>query len=335
MATHIRRREMIAALGGAAVAWPLAARAQQRERVRRIGFLGGAARPVSLESSFFGGLLQGLRELGYVEGRDFVIEWRFAEGRNEIIPVLAAELVRSNVDVIVLGTSMAVRPTQQLTQTIPIIMGISYDPVGNGFVESLARPGGNTTGLASSADDTAPKQLELLGAMVPNLTRVGILVNPDGGPYSASLMKNLYAAAQTAGIVLTKMDARKTQDIDSVFAAVNERGGLDGILMVSDSLFTAQQDRIVELAIATRLPSIFQQREFVEAGGLMSYGQGFREFFRRVAFYIDKIFGGTKPADLPVQQPTKFDLVINLKTAKALGLTVPPTLLTLADEVVE
>ena len=189
------RREFIALLVGAS-AWPLAARAQQGERVRRIGFLGGGARPVSLESSHYDGLMQGLRELGYVEGRDFVIEWRFAEGRYEIIPVLAAELVRSNVDVIVLATSVAVRPTQKLTQTIPIIMGISYDPVGNGFVNSLARPGGNTTGLASSADDTAPKQLELLGAMAPNLTRVGVLVNPDA-PYSASLMKNLYAAAQT------------------------------------------------------------------------------------------------------------------------------------------
>jgi putative tryptophan/tyrosine transport system substrate-binding protein len=325
----MRRREFIAFVGSTAVA-----RSQQGERMRRIGFPAGGARPVSLESSYFGGLLQGLRELGYVEGRDFVMEWRFAEGRNEIIPALAAELVRSNVDVIVLASSMAVRPTQQLTQTIPIIMGISYDPVGNGFIDSLARPGGNTTGLTSSADDTAPKQLDLLGNIVPKLTRVGVLVNPDA-PYSASLMKNLYAAAKTAGIVLTRMDAPQTQDIDSVFTAVDKRGGLDGILIVSDSIFTAQRRRIVELALAARLPSMFQQREFVEAGGLMSYGQGFREFFRRAAFYIDKIYRGAKPADLPVEQPTKFDFVINLKTAKALGLTVPPTLLTLADEVIE
>jgi putative ABC transport system substrate-binding protein len=330
----MRRRDFIALVGGTAAAWPLAARSRQDERVRRIGFLGGGARPISLESSIFGGLLQGLRELDYVEGRDFVIEWRFAEGRSEIIPALAAELVRSNVDVIVLATSMAVRPTQQLTHTIPIIMGISYDPVGNGFIDSLARPGGNTTGLASSAQDTAPKQLELLRAVVPSLTRVGVLVNPDD-PYTISLVKNLYAGAQTAGIMLTRMDVRKAQDIDSVFAVANERPGLDGILMVTEALFTAQRHRIVDLALAARLPSVFQQREFVEAGGLMSYGQGFREFFRRAAFYIDKIFWGTKPADLPVEQPTKFDFVINLKTAKALGLTVPPTLLTLADEVIE
>jgi putative ABC transport system substrate-binding protein len=330
----VRRRDFITLVGGVAAGWPLAARAQQGERMRRIGFLSGAARPVSWESSLYGGFLQALRELGYVEGRDFVVEWRFAEGRNEIIPALAAELVRSNVDVIVLTTSMAVRPTQQLTQTIPIIMGISYDPVGNGFVDSLARPGGNTTGLTSSADDTAPKQLELLRAMVPNLTRVGVLVNPDG-PYVTSLIKNLYAAAQTVGIVLTRMDAGKTQDIDSAFATMNERGGLEGIVVVSDALFTAQRYRIAELAFAGRLPSVFQQREYVEAGGLMSYGQGFRDFFRRAAFYVDKIFRGAKPADLPVEQPTKFDLVINLKTAKALGLTVPPTLLTLADEVIE
>jgi putative ABC transport system substrate-binding protein len=330
----MRRREFIKLLSSTAAAWPLTARAQQSEKMRRIGFLSGATRPVSLESSYYGGFLQGLRELGYVEGRDFVIEWRFAEGRNEIIPTLAAELVRSNVDVIVLTTSMAVRPTQQLTQTIPIIMGISYDPVGNSFVDSLARPGGNITGLASSADDTAPKQLELLGAMVPNLTRVGVLVNPDG-PYTTSLMKNLYAAAQTAAIMLTRMDARRTQEIDSAFAAVNKGGSQEGILVVSDALFTAQRYRIAELALAGRLPSLFQQREYVEAGGLMSYGQGFREFFRRAAFYVDKIFRGAKPADLPVEQPTKFDLVINLKTAKALDLTVPPTLLTLADEVIE
>jgi putative ABC transport system substrate-binding protein len=328
----VKRREFITLVGGAVAGWPLAARAQQPERVRRIGFLSGTTRPVSFESSYFGGLLQGLRELGYVEGRDFVIEWRFAEGRNEVIPALAAELVRSNVDVIVLTTSTAVRPTQQLTQTIPIIMGISYDPVGNGFVDSLARPGGNTTGLTSSADDTAPKLLELLGAMVPNLTRVGVLVNPDG-PYTATLMKNLYAAAQTVGIVLARMDARKTQDIDSAFATANE--GLNGILVVSDILFTVHRQRIAERALAARLPSMFQQREYVEAGGLMSYGQGFREFFRRTAFYIDKIFRGVKPADLPVEQPTKFDLVINLKTAKALDLQVPWQLQQLADEVIE
>jgi putative ABC transport system substrate-binding protein len=333
MSLPLQRRDIIVLLGGIA-AFPLAARAQQRERVRRIGFLGGGARPVLMESTFYGGLLQGLRELGYVEERDFVVEWRFAEGRNEIIPALAAELVRSNVDVIVLGTSMAVRPTQQLTQTIPIIMGISYDPVGNGFVNSLARPGGNTTGLASSVDDTAPKQIELLRVMVPHLSRVGVLVNPDG-PYTTSFMKNLHAAAHKAGIVLTRMDARKTQDIDTVFAAANERGGLDGMLTVSDSLFTAQRYRIAELALAARWPSQFQQREFVEAGGLMSYGQGFREFFRRAAFYIDKIFRGTKPADLPIQQPTKFDLVINVRTAKALGLEVPNSLQLLADELIE
>jgi putative ABC transport system substrate-binding protein len=331
----MRRREFITLLGSGTVAWPLAARAQQGQRVRRIGFLGGAARPISLESSFYGGLLQGLRELGYVEERDFVMEWRFAEGRNEIISFLGAELVKSNVDVIVLGASSLVRPMQQLTQTIPIIMGTSYDPVGNGFVASLSRPGGNTTGLASSTEDTAPKVLGLLRAMVPNLTRVGVLVNPVFNPYVASLIKNLYPAAQTVGIVLTRMDARNAQEIDSVFAVAKERSGLDGVLMVTDPIFAAKRDRIAELMIATRLPSIFQQREFVEVGGLMSCGQGLREFYRRAAFYIDKIFRGTKPADLPVQQPIKFDLVINLKTAKTLGLTVPPMLLTLADEVIE
>jgi putative tryptophan/tyrosine transport system substrate-binding protein len=330
----MKRREFITLVGGAAAGWPLAARAQQPDRVRRIGFLGGGERPLSFESSFYGGLLQGLRELGYVEGRDFVIEWRFSEGRHELIPALAAELVRSKVDIIVLATSLAVRPTQQLTRTIPIVMGLSYDPVGNGFIDSLARPGGNTTGLTPSAQDTAPKQLELLRAVLPNLSRVGVLVHSDD-PYTTSLIKNLYAAAHTDGIMLTRMDVRKAQDIDSVFAVANDRPGLDGVVTVTDSLFSAQRQRIADLALAARLPSVFQQREFVDAGGLMSYGQGLREFFRRAAFYVDKIFQGVKPADLPVEQPTKFDLVINLKTAKALGLQVPWQLQQLADEVIE
>ena len=213
-------------------------------------------------------------------------------------------------------------------------MGVSYDPVGNGFVDSLARPGGNTTGLTPSAQDTAPKQLELLRAVLPNLNRVGVLLNPDD-PYTSSLVKNLYAAAHTAGVTLTRMDVRSAQDIGSVFAVANERPGIDGVVMVTDALFTAQRQRIVDLALAARLPSVFQQREYVEAGGLMSYGQGFREFFRRAAFYVDKIFRGAKPADLPVEQPTKFDLVINLKTAKALEITIPPSLLVRADEVIK
>jgi putative tryptophan/tyrosine transport system substrate-binding protein len=329
----MRRREFIVGLGGTTVS-QLAARAQQAGKVWRIGFLAGAARPVALESSQWSGFPLGMRELGYVEGRDFVIEWRFADGRPELFPGLAADLVRAKVDIVVAGNTQAVRPVQEASSTIPIVMAVSTDPVGNGLVTSLARPGGNITGLATSADDTAPKQLELLAMAVPNLFRVGFLWNLDV-PNSTPVPKSAEAAASTAGLRLVPVDMRNQQDIERAFDVLTKEraealmvGGAGGVIVVL-------RQRIVDLALRNRLPTIFAYREYVEAGGLMSYGESFREFNRRAAFYVDKIIKGAKPADLPVQQPTRFFLTINRKTAKALGLTIPETLFAIADEVIE
>jgi putative ABC transport system substrate-binding protein len=328
----MRRRAFITLLGGAA-AWPLAARAQQRGKVWRIGFLGGGLRPVSLESSFHHNFVRGMRELGYIEGKDFIVEWRFAESRFELFPALAAELVRLNVDVIVAGAPAAVRPAQQATATIPIVMAVSADPVGHGYVASLARPGGNTTGLANSQEEAIPKQLELLAMAVPHLSRVGLVVNPNNSAHPIFL-DVAQAAAQKAGVVLVPVKMGTSEDIPNAFAALsNER--VDAAMVVADPLFSSHRQRIAELAMKARLPTIFMQREYVEAGGLMSYGESIGEFYRRAAFYVDKILRGSKPADLPIQQPTRFFLVINRKTAEAIGLTLSLQLLVAADEVVE
>jgi ABC-type uncharacterized transport system substrate-binding protein len=328
----MRRREFVTLLGGTAATWPLAAGAQQPAKVWRIGFISGASRPVSLESSVYSGFIRGMRDLRYIEGKDFTIEWRFAEGRYEHFPVLADELVRLRVDVIVLGTPAAVRPVQRVTSTTPIVMGYSTDPVGNGFVASLAHPGGNITGLASSADDTAPKKLESLATVISNLSRVGVIDNPIGTNHS--VVTRAQDAGQNARLSVVPAEVQNPQELESAFAALTKEG-VGAVLFVPDAFFFIQRERIAELAIRHRMPSIFSQREYVAAGGLMSYGEDLKDFFRRAAFYVDKIFKGANPADLPIQQPTKFALVVNLKTAKALGLTIPPTLLATADEVIE
>jgi putative ABC transport system substrate-binding protein len=329
----IKRREFIAGLGSAAT-WPVAARAQQADKVWRIGFLAAGQRPVSFdESSQYGGFPQGMRELGHVQGKDFVIEWRFAEGRPELYPGLAAELVRAQVDVVVAGNSTAVRFLQQASSTIPIVIAVSADPVGTGLVASLARPGGNITGLATSREVTASKQLELLALAVPNLSRVGLLFSADDTS-SAPVLNSAQAAAPTAGLQLVPVDARNLQDIESAFATMAKERA-EALMVVSSVSFQAQKQRLVDLALRIRLPTIFAQREFVEAGGLMSYGESARDFNRRAAFYVDKIMKGAKPADLPMQQPTRFFLVINRKTADAIGLAIPLQLLVLADEVIE
>jgi putative tryptophan/tyrosine transport system substrate-binding protein len=327
------RREFITLLGGAAASWPLAARAQQARKVWRIGFLAGATRPVQLGSSAYAGFLRGMRELGHVEGRDFVMEWRFAEGRPELYSELAAELLRLNVDVIVLGTQTALPALRQATTTIPIVMGTSTDPVGMGYVASLARPGGNITGLAGSSDDTTPKQLELLLRAAPKVTRVGILVNPET-PTHPAILKIAQASAESAGRALVPVEMRNPDDLANAFAMLaNERAG--ALMVPGSAYFFSQRQRIAEFALKAGLPTIFIQREYVEAGGLMSYGESIADFYRRAAFYVDKIFKGAKPADLPVQQPTRFFLTINRKTAETLGLTIPLELLVLADEIIE
>jgi putative ABC transport system substrate-binding protein len=329
----LRRRDFITLLGSAAAVWPRGAQAQRPAKVWRIGFLAGGSRPVPVNSNPYGGFLRGMLELGYVEGRDFTIEWRFAEGRVDVFPELAAELVRLNVDVIVLGTPTAVPAVQRATSTIPIVMGSSTDPVGSGYVASLAHPGGNITGLASSQDDIAPKQLELLAMLVPHLARVGFLVNPDNSLHHL-VLKIAHGAGQKAGLMLVPAEMRNPQDVPSAFTMLtNEHVG--AVLLSGDPLFFSQRQRIAEFALKARLPTIFPRREYVEAGGLMSYGESLADLYQRAAFYVDKIFKGAKPADLPIQQPTRFFTVINRKTADALALTIPLQLIVLADEVIE
>jgi putative ABC transport system substrate-binding protein len=295
--------------------------------VRQIAFLSGLTRPASIESSTVGGFLEGMRKLGYVEGKDFVITWRFAGGMYEHFAEFAAELVQSNVDVFVLGTPVAVRPVMSATRTIPIVMGFSTDPVGNGFVASLARPGGNVTGLATSQDDTSPKQLELLAMAVPNLSRLGILANP-ASPNTRPMMNSIEGAAKDLDLVVVPVEARTPAEIETAFSTLS-RERVGAFILISDSLFNSHRRLLGELALRQRLPSMFAQREYVEAGGLICYGQSYREFCRRAAIYVGKLFKGARPADLRVEQPARFAVVINLKTAKALEIALPPTLLAL------
>ena len=326
------RRDFFTLLGGAAaVAWPLAASAQRSGKLWRVGFLAGASRPVAFELSAYAGFIRGMRELGYREGIDFVIEWRFAEGRFALFPQLAAELVRANVDVIVLASGAAVRPTQQATSTIPIVMGYSVDPVADGYVASLARPGGNTTGL--SADETTGKRVELIAAMVPGLRHLGIFVNPNNPSY-AIVLKAARAAAERGGLNLAPVQATNRDEVTRAFDTLID-ASVQALFVPSDAFFFSERHKIAELSVQKRLPAIFADRDYVAAGGLMSYGEGLSEFYRRAAGYVDKIFKGAKPAELPIEQPTRFFLVINLNTAKALGLEVPPALLARADEVIE
>src|SRR5262249_15806898 len=278
---RMKRREFITLLGGTAAVWPLAARAQRPGQVWRI-VLPLALRPEDF-SRLFAGFRQGMQELGYVEGKDFIIEWRSAEGRYERLPEVAAELVRLNVDVIVTGLTAAIRPLQQATSTIPIVMAYSVDPVGNGFVASLAHPGGNITGLTGSTDDTAPKQVELLAAIVVNPSRIALLGNPDS-PTFPPVRKTALEAAKKAGLSLVTVEARNPRETENAFAAfVTPR--VQAVMVASDAIFLQQRQRIAELALMNRLPTMFPQSDYVEAGGLMSYGENFFDFFRRAASF--------------------------------------------------
>jgi putative tryptophan/tyrosine transport system substrate-binding protein len=330
----MNRREVITLLGGAAVGWPISVGAQQPPKVWRIGFLGGASRPNSFESSYYGAFLKRMHELGYVETKDFVMEWRFADGNYDRLLGLATELVQLKVDIIVTTLTLGAKAAQQATTTIPIVMAYSNDPVGNGVIASINRPGGNVTGLASSADDTTPKQLELLATVVPNLSRISVLMNPANFKTHAPMLKAAQISADILGLVALTAEARNLQELDAAFVEMTkQRAG--AMMVIADSFFFLRQQRIAELALGARLPTMFPNRDYVEAGGLMSYGNSLAEFLRQAATYVDRIFKGAKPAELPVEQPTKFLLVVNLKTAKALGLEIPSKLLALADEVIE
>ena len=318
------------ALGGAAAAWPLAARAQQPGKLPTIGFL-GASTP-SAESQWIAAFVQRLRELGWIEGRTVAIEYRWAEGRSERFAEIAAEFVRLKVDVIVTSGTPAVLAAKQATSVIPIVFATAGDPVGTGLVASLARPGGNVTGLSIQSTDLAGKRLELLREVVPGLRRLAIMANV-GNPVAVLEMGEVQAAARTLGLEVATFEIRRAEDIAPAFEAL--KGRADALYVCTDPLVNTNRIRINTLALGARLPTMHGFREYVEAGGLMSYGPNFPDLFRRAADYVDKILRGAKPGDIPVEQPTKFDLVINLTTAKALGLTVPPTLLARADEVIE
>jgi putative ABC transport system substrate-binding protein len=326
----MRRREFVTLLGGAAAAWPLAARAQQREKLPTIGFLGPAS--ASAMKSWLDAFVARLRELGWIEGRTVAIEIRWAEGRRERVAEIAAEFVQLKVDVIATSATPPTLAAKQATAVIPIVFAAVSDPVGPGLVASLARPGGNVTGLANQNSDTAGKKLELLREAVPGLRRLAIMANV-GNPASVLEMGEVQATARTLGLEVTTSEIRRAEDIAPAFEALKDRA--DALYLGPDPLMNTNRTRVNILAVGARLPTMQGAREYVEAGGLMSYGPNFPDQFRRVADFVDKILRGAKPADIPVEQPTKFDLVINLTTAKALRLEVPASLLARADEVIE
>ena len=325
------RRKLVNALGAGALIAPLACFAQQqRSKVARIGLL--EATSASSRAKEREALIARLRELGLVEGKNILIEYRWADGKYERLPALAAELVQMKVDVIV-ASANAIRAAQQATTTIPIVMVTTADPVGSGFIASLARPGGNITGLSSISVDVSSKYVELLRAAVPELSRVAVLVNPDHTIHP-DFLKRIQATAKTNSVTISPVEASTASQIEAAFSAMKqERAG--ALIVLPDPFFSAQARRIAELAAQQRLPTMFSTREPVESGGLMSYGRNSAEQYYRAATYVDKILKGAKPGELPVEQPTKIELVINLKTAKAIGLTIPQELLLRADKVIE
>jgi putative ABC transport system substrate-binding protein len=326
----MKRREFIVALGGAAASLPFAARAQQPAKVPTIGFLGTPAAPIWKPYST--AFVQRLSELGWVEGRTVAIEFRWAEGRNERFDEIAAEFVRLKVDVIV-TSGAAVTAAMHANSTIPIVFAIGADPVGSGHVASLARPGGNVTGLSLQAADVAGKRLELLREVIPNLRRLAILANV-AYPASAVEMAEVETTARALGYEVAKLEIRRAEDIEAVFSSF--KGEADALYICGyDPLVNTNRIRINALAIAARMPTVAGDQAYVRAGGLISYGPNFSDMFRRSADYVDKILRGAKPGELPVEQPTKFDLIVNLKTAKALGIAVSESFLLRADEIIE
>src|SRR5262245_60424346 len=328
MASHIERRKFLVTLGAAAV-WPLAARTQQGKTPPTIGFSGAAP---SIESQRIAAFVQRLRELAWIDGRNLAIESRWAEGRNERYSENAAEFVRLKVDVIVTVATPATLPAKQATTVIPIVFAAVSDPVGTGLVASLARPGGNVTGLANQISDTIGKKLEFLREVVPDLRRLAIMAHVSNRA-SVLEMGEAQAVARKLGLEVTTSEIRRAEDIAPAFEALRQRA--DALYLCPDPLMNTNRTRINILAVGARLPTMHGIREYIEAGGLMSYGPNLASQFRRAADFVDKILRGAKPADIPVEQPTKFDLIINLTAAKALGLEIPPTLLARADEVIE
>ncbi len=328
----MERRKFIEVIGGGLLAAPLAAEAQQAAKVPHIGWLGGPTRESA--DAFVREFQRGLKDLGWVEGQNIVIEWRFGGGRAEQLPDLAAELVRLRVDLIVAPSTPTIFAAKNATKAIPIVTVSGGDPVGLGLVASLARPGGNITGLTSTVGpEIAGKQLELLKETVPKISRMAVLWNPTT-PGNALALREAEIAARALRVELQLLEARRLNDFESAFAAMSTKGA-GALLVLGDVMFTTYRIRLANLAVKSRLPAIYGARQFVDEGGLMSYGANVLDNFRRAAVYVDKILKGAKPGDLPIERPTKFELVINLKTAKALGLTIPPSVLRRADEIIQ
>jgi len=326
----IDRRTFMAMSAIAILTAPLAAEAQQPVRVPRIGFLWPS--PPSERQYLLDAFRQGLRELGYIENQNIVVEVRSAEGKYDRLPALATELVHLKVDVIVTTASPATKAAQQATKTIPIVMAVVVDPVATGFIASLARPGGNITGVSIMASDLVGKQLDLLKQVVP-IFQVVVLWNP-ANPGNAPQLREAEVAARKLGVRLKPLEARNPDDLDNAFAAMTKERP-SGLIVLVDTMLVGHRARLADLAAKSRIPAIYGLRDHVEAGGLMAYSANLTEMYRRAATYVDRILKGSKPADLPVEQPTKFELVINLKTAKALGLTIPQSILTRADEIIQ
>jgi putative ABC transport system substrate-binding protein len=327
------RRKLFVALGAGLLTAPLASLAQQLGRVWRVGFLTPSARPATLSRGNFAAFLVGMNELGYVEGKNLVIERRYADNKLERLPDLAAELVQLKMDLIITVSPPATIAAQKATTTIPIVFESVGDPVSLGFVKSLAHPGGNITGFSNLSADLGPKRLEVLLDLVPKLSRVALLMNP-GNSSHATTLKSVEAAAQKFNVKILSVAAQTEGEIGGAFSLMSKEK-VQAVILASDPLFNQQSRQVAELAAKNRLPTIFSLREFVELGGLMSYGPSLDDLYRRAGTYADKIFKGAKPADLPVEQPTKFELFVNRKTAKAIGVKIPNSILVRADNVID
>jgi ABC-type uncharacterized transport system substrate-binding protein len=328
----VRRRQFIALVGGAAV-WPITANAQQTAKIPRIGYLVTNFR---VNRHLYEPFLERLRELGYEDGRNLVIEYRDAEGQLDRFPGLAAELARLDLDVISVSSSLGVYAVQRATSTIPIVCPLMGDPVGDGFAVSLARPGGNITGLTGFGPGLVPKRLELLKELAPGTSRITVLRPPGNSSERSTveLLKEIEDAGRSLGLQIKVRDVRDLDELDGAFSAMTSER-TDALITTTGTLFYQQRRRLVDLAAKHRLPAMYDTRDYAEIGGLMAYGPNVPELNRRSADYVDKILKGAKPGDMPIQQPTKFELLINLKTASALGLTIPASLLARADEVIE
>ncbi len=327
----MKRRELITLLGGAAAAWPLGVRAQHAGKVWRIGVLETTS--PALNAANFDALRRALRGFGYIEGQNLIIEYHSADGQVDRFPELAFELVRAQVDVIVTRGTRAVVAAKTATTTIPVVMAASGEPLTSGVISGLARPGGNVTGLSAFTNELIPKRIELLSELVSGLARIAFLQDM-ANPVAPSQWEELKAAAISLRIEPLLLDVRKSEDVTRAFEVAGVQR-VNALAVGNDTVTHANRSQIVQLAAQNRLPVIYATREFVDAGGLMTYGVSYSDLYRRAAMYVDKIFKGAKPADLPVEQPTKFELIINLKAATAIGLDVPPTLLARADEVIE